>query len=198
MKKELINLSYDLDRWAMPKKLPKYLIWLVVFIYPATWAIIVYRIGRIINLIPIRIIRLLFKIPYFIIKRLLCESFLSIDISEGADIGPGFHIAHSGAIVIGKGVKAGVNFSIRQGVTCGGTRKKGLNHPEFGNNVVVAAGAVIAGNIIIGNNVMIGANSVVTKSFKDNTTVAGVPAKSIDNIGSLEYGIKNLRKLFND
>jgi len=50
--------------------------------------------------------------------------------------------------------------------------------------------------IIIGDNVMIGANAVVTKSFISNTTLRGVPAKIIDDIGSLDYGVKNLRKIF--
>jgi len=141
MQEELKNLMYDLDRWGYPKNLPIYLIWLVIFLYPATWAVVVYRIGKLINLISIKPLRYFLKIPYYILKRLVCESFLSIDISDGADIGPGFHIAHSGAIVIGQGVKAGKNFSIRQGVTCGRT-----NYPTFGNNVVIASGAVVVGD----------------------------------------------------
>ncbi len=193
MKEQLKFLYYDLDRWAYPKKIPIAFTWIVILIYPATWAVLVYRFGKIVNKIPYVLLRYILKIPYFILKRFICETYLSIDISDGADICPGFHIAHSGAIVIGKGVKTGKNFSIRQGVTCGGTRKKGLNHLTFGDNVAIGAGAVIIGNVNIGNGVLIGANSVVTKDVDDECTVGGIPAKVIDNKGSLEYGIKNIR-----
>lgn len=191
MLKQLKYLLQDLDRWAYSKKLPIVFIWLVIFIYPATWAIMIYRMGRLINSIPIKSIRILLKIPYYIVKRLLCESFLSIDISDGADIGPGFYIAHSGAIVIGTGVKAGKNFSIRQGVTCGGSGNKGLSHPYIGDDVVLAAGVKVIGNVSIGNNVIIGANAVVTKDIPSNARAVGIPAKVINYEGS--YGI-NIRE----
>ena len=41
------------------------------------------------------------------------------------------------------------------------------------------AGDKILGNIEIGNNIIIGANSVITKSFKDNVIIVGIPAKII-------------------
>lgn len=40
-------------------------------------------------------------------------------------------------------------------------------------------GAKVLGPIQIGNNVKIGANAVVTKAVEDNTTVIGIPGKSI-------------------
>jgi len=51
------------------------------------------------------------------------------------------------------------------------------------------------GNITIGNNVAIGANAVVTKSFGDNSVIAGIPAKllSSDGIeGYIEYRVEEL------
>ncbi|MBT5491032.1 serine O-acetyltransferase [bacterium] len=194
MKEQLKYLIYDLDRWAYAKKLPVYFIWLVIFIYPARWAIVIYRIGRMINLIPFKLIRIVFKIPYYIVKRLLCESFLSIDISDGADIGPGLYIAHSGAVVIGTGVKAGRNFSIRQGVTCGGSGNNGLSHPIFGNNVILSAGVKVIGKVHIGSNVIIGANAVVIKDIPDNSRAVGIPAKPINFDGV--YGV-TIRKKWN-
>ena len=191
MKKELLFLFYDLDRWAYPKGLPIYLIWLVLFIYPATWAVLVYRLGRIINAIQIKIIKYILKIPYYIIKRLLCESFLSIDLSSDANIGPGLYIAHSGAIVIGTGVIAGKNFSIRQGVTCGGSGDNGLSHPKFGDNVILSAGVKVIGPVQVGHNVIIGANAVVTKNIPCNARAVGIPTKVINFNGI--YGI-NIRK----
>lgn len=187
---ELKNLRYDLDRWAYGKRIPISFIWLVLFIYPATWAVVIYRMGRLINKIPFRVIRFILKIPYFIIKRFIAETYLSVDISEGADIGPGLYIGHLGSIVVGTGVKAGKNFSIRQGVTLGGSGDKGLSHPKLGDNVIIAAGAIIIGEVNIGNNVMIGANAVVNKDIKDNGRAVGIPAKTINYDGT--YGI-NIR-----
>lgn len=194
-KEELIRLYKDLDRWAYPKKIPFIFTWIVIFIYPATWAVVIYRFGRIVSQIQLAPLRIILKVFYFILKRFVAETYLSTDISEGADISGGFHIAHLGGIVIGKGVIAGKNFSIRQGVTCGGTRKQGTNHPRFGNNVAIAAGAVVVGNVLVGDGVMIAGNSVVIKDVKNNATVAGIPARIIDEIGSLDYGMKNIRNV---
>lgn len=68
------------------------------------------------------------------------------------------------------------------GVTLGGTGKeKGKRHPTIGNNVFIGSGAKILGNIKIGNNVKIGANAVILKNVEDNTTVVGVPGKTVRN-----------------
>ena len=41
----------------------------------------------------------------------------------------------------------------------------------------------------IGDNVAIGANSVVNNSFGSNVTIAGVPARIINDIGALEQRV---------
>jgi serine O-acetyltransferase len=100
------------------------------------------------------------------------------DISECADIGPRFFIAHNGTLVVGGHTKAGSDFFVRQGVTCGGDGVGG-GHPTFGDNVVLGANAVVVGEIRIGSNVMVGANSTVTRDFPSDVIVAGVPARII-------------------
>lgn len=52
-----------------------------------------------------------------------------------------------------------------------------LGNVVLGDNCQIGAGAVILPNITLGNNVVVGAGSVVTKSFEDDLTVIGVPAR---------------------
>ncbi|MFD2516577.1 acyltransferase [Salinimicrobium flavum] len=63
---------------------------------------------------------------------------------------------------------------------------------QIKNNVYIGNGAMILPGVIIGSNVVIGAGSVVTKSIKDFSIVAGNPAKVIGDIRDLEYKMKNL------
>ena len=48
---------------------------------------------------------------------------------------------------------------------------------KIGNNVFIGAGAIIMPGVSIGDNCVIGAGSVVTKSFPENSVVAGNPAQ---------------------
>ena len=53
----------------------------------------------------------------------------------------------------------------------------------IGNDCWIGANVFIKEGIEIGNNCIIGANSVVTKSFPENSIIAGIPARLIgDNL----------------
>lgn len=184
---QIIFLIQDLDRWAYSKKIPIFLCPIVIFFYPVTLSIIVYRLARFVFLIKFKPLKyLLFPIIFF--PKRFIDFLSSNEISEKANIKGGFYIGHSGCIVIGGGTVAGYNFSIRQGVTFGGGSSIGkLNHPVVGNNVVIGAGAMVIGALVIGDNVMIGANSVVTKDIESNSRAAGIPAKILNKNGV--YGI---------
>jgi serine O-acetyltransferase len=95
--------------------------------------------------------------------------------------GPGLSIAHYGTIVVNRNAKVGKNCRIHVSVNIG--EGKG-EVPIIGDNVYIGPGAKIYGGITIGNNVTIGANAVVNKSFPDNVTIAGIPAKVIADKGS--------------
>lgn len=59
------------------------------------------------------------------------------------------------------------------------------NPVSIGNRVWVGEGACILPGVTIGSGCVVGANAVVTKSFPDNTVLAGVPAKAIKRWNSV-------------
>ena len=99
-----------------------------------------------------------------------------LDISSTAPIGGGLIVQHGyGTIIAPKSV--GRNCWVNQGVTIGYTNDNDC--PIIGDNVTVYCGAKILGNVHIGNNVIVAANAVVVKDVPDNCVVGGVPAKII-------------------
>lgn len=176
----------DLDVYAYRLRLPKWAAFLMIFIFPATWPIGVYRFGSwIFKNSEIKILKILY-VPYFILKR-LTELFTGIQISHKAEIGSGFFIGHMGGIVINDSC-IGKNASLHQNVTVGNAgRGEKHGNPTLGDGVYFGAGAAVIGKIQIGNNVMIGANAVVVKSAPDNVVLGGVPAEIINYKGSNDF-----------
>ena len=108
-----------------------------------------------------------------------------IEIHPGATIGKGLFIDHGSGVIIGETTIIGVNVTLYQGVTLGGTGKEqGKRHPTLEDNVMVSAGAKILGSFTIGENSKIGAGSVVLKEVPPNCTVVGVPGRIVkqDNV----------------
>jgi serine O-acetyltransferase len=177
----------DLDVYAFRLGLPGWMSIFMILLYPATWAIGVYRFGNFIIKMRIPGIKHALFVFYFILKR-LSEILTGIEIAADAEIGRGLFIGHLGGVIIGTGSKIGRYSSFHEGVTIGGAGR-GRDHgsPSIGDFVYFGAGAKVIGRITIGNNVVIGANAVVVKSFPDNVSIAGVPAKIISQNGAEDY-----------
>ena len=93
-------------------------------------------------------------------------------------IGGGFSFQHGFSTIIAAS-QIGSNCRIYQQVTIG---YKGAECPIIGDNVTIAAGAIVIGGIKIEDNSRVGAGAVVTHDVLPLTIVAGVPARVIKNI----------------
>lgn len=123
---------------------------------------------------------------------------LQVDIHPAAQLGIGIFFDHATGIVIGETSIVEDDVSILQNVTLGGTGKEaGERHPKIRSGVLVGAGAAILGNIEIGANARIGAGSVVLRPVAPETTVAGVPARSLHQNRSMAPA-RAMDQLFDD
>ena len=91
----------------------------------------------------------------------------------------GLLLPHPGFIRIGSFCKIGKNCTILPMVLMG-KKKPGIDCSiEIGDNCYISTGVSIIGPVKIGNNVTIAAGAVVTKDVPDNCIIAGVPAKIV-------------------
>ena len=130
----------------------------------------------------------------FFRKKLIIFSYLihrinlmltGADILPGAQIGPGVRIEHPVGIVIGAGVKAGLNLTILQGVTIGASSTKETKassvFPVIGDCVYIGANSSVIGGIEIGSHTHIGAHTLEIRSASEKSKLFGVPAHKFDN-----------------
>lgn len=180
-------LMDDLDAYAYRLGYNKKVAPLMLFLYPATWSIVVYRFGNwILKKCNILIVKNILFMIYFIFKR-LTEILTGIEIAQDAEIGNGLFISHFGVIIGTKSI-IGNHSSFHGGVTVGvAGRGKNRGSPQIGNLVYFGAGAKVLGKIEIGSNIVIGANAVVVEDIPDNAVVGGMPAKIINYKGSKEF-----------
>jgi serine O-acetyltransferase len=138
----------------------------VVFAYPGTLAVTVFRIAH----------RLL-ELGAVIVPRMMTEQahgWTGIDIHPGATIGEAFFIDHGTGIVIGETTVIGNRVRIYQGVTLGALslpRGKARNiaghkrHPTIEDDVIIYANAtILGGETVIGRGAVIGGNAFITES----------------------------------
>ena len=113
------------------------------------------------------------------------------NVHPKVEIGKKTLFSHCGiGVLINENVKIGNNCVIGNNCSIVG-QKPYKKVPQIGNNVYIGMGAVIQGPVIIEDNVVIGANSVVNKSVRSGSIVAGIPAKVIGKVSELSYDFFN-------
>ena len=143
-----------------------------VFLYPSFKVMMHYRIAH-----------KLYTQGHYFLARWVSQRGVrktGIEIHPGAQIGENFFIDHGNGVIIGETAVVGINVTLYQGVTLGGTGKEhGKRHPTIGDNVMISAGAKVLGSFTIGENSKIGAGSVVLEAVPPNCTVVGVPGRIV-------------------
>lgn len=95
-------------------------------------------------------------------------------------IGNNLYIAHAHGILIGKTTIIGDNCKIYPNVLLVASiigdrelREQGEKrwHPKIGNNCLLGAGSIVCGRIEIGDNVIVAAGAIVTKDVPSNSIV---------------------------
>jgi len=118
---------------------------------------------------------------------------VSITIGNHCSIGEHNHITACNKITIGDGLLTGRYVLISDNSHGSLCEKESMIEPlkrdlkskgevVIGNNVWLGDKVTILAGVHIGNNVIVAANAVVTKNVPDNCVVAGVPAKIIKKL----------------
>ncbi len=148
----------------------------VFLCYPGLHAVIFYRISH-----------FLYIHRHYLPARLISQwgrFFTGIEIHPGAKIGRRLFIDHGMGVVIGETAEIGDDVTIYHGATLGGTgHETGKRHPTIGNNVIIGAGAKVLGSFKVGDNSKIGAGAVVLKEVPPDSTVVGIPGRTVKRKG---------------
>ncbi len=99
-----------------------------------------------------------------------------LDVSETSDISGGLLVQHGYGTIISP-AKMGRNCWINQGVSIGHRTEAG--QPVIGDNVRIAAGALVLGPVKVGRGATVAPGAVVLKNVPAYAIVAGNPAQVI-------------------
>lgn len=136
----------------------------------------VYRFGSWVNQnVTARPLRLPLKAVYHVLES-TTHALWGIHIDDGADIGGGLYIGHSGGVLIGP-AKLGEDCNIGHNVTIG-RRSDGQGTggcPTIGDGVWIGVGSVVFGAITVGDGASIAPLTVVGRNVAPRALVAGSP-----------------------
>ncbi|HXJ94445.1 MAG TPA: hypothetical protein VMT20_16485 [Terriglobia bacterium] len=133
------------------------------------WPILAYRLGHWALKLRVPVLGTVMRLLAFIARQ-SAMIWTGVFIHPAADIGPGLVIHTWFGVFVGT-TKIGKNCTLASGVLISHATR------SIGDNVYFGAGAKIIGDTKIGNNVVIMPNSLVMVDVRDDTTIAGVPAR---------------------
>lgn len=147
--------------------------------YPSFRLLVVFRI---IQSIRCKLLKSILTIYY----RHLERKYL-IDLPLTVKLGKGCFFPHNGPIIFNPAAVIGENCSIHPCTLIGTIRGEGGGVPIVGNNVFIGHGAKLLGNIVVGDYCFICPSAVVLHSVKSGCTVAGIPARVLNENGMENY-----------
>jgi serine O-acetyltransferase len=121
-----------------------------------------------------------FFLPLAIVLHRQTQNGAGVDLPRTCNIGPGFRITHGWGLVVHDDAIIGNNVTVFHGVTIGSKRKgNSLVARIIGNQVTIAACAIVIGEVYIGDGAIVGAGAVVVKDIAAYSVVANEPCKEI-------------------
>jgi serine O-acetyltransferase len=146
----------------------------VVLTYPGLHAVWLFRIAHALS-----------ERKFHLAARLLSHVtrlLTGVEIHPAAEVGERLFIDHGMGTVVGETAEIGDDVLLYHGVTLGGaSMRREKRHPTLGDGVTVGADATLLGPITVGDGATVGAGSVVVEDVPPGTTVAGNPAKPVDD-----------------
>jgi serine O-acetyltransferase len=133
------------------------------------WPVVAYRFGHWTRGVRIPLWGTFLRFLAFLFRQ-WTMIWTGVFIHPAAEIGPGVVIHTWFGVFVGT-TKIGKNCTLASGVLISHATR------SIGDNVYFGAGAKVIGDTKIGNNVVIMPNSLVMVDVRDDTTIAGVPAR---------------------
>jgi serine O-acetyltransferase len=155
---------------------------------PGLWAVAPYRFTRWARTRPNGLARKVCGVAATLLN-LFAVVTSSVELHEGAEIGPGLYLPHAGYIVVGAGARLGSHCTLTQGITighAGGGRSGADEFPIIGDRVYVGPGAAVVGPVTVGDDALVGVGAVVVRAVPPRGVAVGNPARVISLNGSFD------------